>query len=914
MEAGSIVARIGARIDELRSGVAQARGELDSLRATADANNRRLEQTGKTLIRNVTLPIVGIGVAAVKTAADFEAGMNKVRAISGATGSDFDNMKEKALEMGRTTRYSATEAAGALTYLAMAGFNATEATEALPGVLDLAAASGMDLATTADYASNILTGFGLEVKDLSRLNDVLAATFTSSNVNMSQLAESMKYVGPVAAGLGITIEETAAALGILGNAGIQGSMAGTTLRQSLLQLMTPGGRAQAVIERLGLEVLDAEGNFIGLESIIRQLNESGASTVDMMELFGARAAGMISLVAAGGDEFKEFVDDLENAGGTAQRVAEIQLEGLTGAWIKMRSALEGALISIGNQLLPMITRLVDRFTEWFQAVAELPPETIKLIVMIGGLVAAIGPLVFIIAKVKMAMMSWKIATMVLKSGLLGVQAASTATAAAAAAGSAGMLGMKGGMEAVGAAAVAKTGALGTMGAKLAGLAAAAGPIALVAIALAGLGFLVHQTYKNWVKDAVDSEAIIAQHLQNVYAGYLASGERIQAADLEHKRAMLQQELEHLAEKENLSREEKETAERLGNELIAVEGQIERQRQSEKILIRRETANLIAAVDEENAGESIARINELAQEEIAAIREVELEKQLLAAENAFIRGEIEKHEYKERIARIQSHWETELLPLEKEKMAEWAAIHAEGMAEIGYIWDTETMQWIDIADANMGEALQGAADLMKESGPVFQQEGKELVYRFGEGLVEASPEAAKSGKAVGDAAAEGVKGSEGEFSSAGQAAGSSFASGLLSQIGKVVNAAKELARRAGQTLRNWLEARSPSKLFERLGETVPEGYALGIAGGARKVMDSVRDMYRATLPLVGGSGQPAFAVSGGGLTGPAGPAAGPGGQNIEINAHYYGIDQETARAANDDLVRKLQLKGVGGSVR
>src|SRR5690606_25493246 len=192
---------------------------------------------------------------------DFQAGMNQVRAVSGATGDELAALETQAKELGRTTQFSASEAADGMGYLAMAGFEANEILGSMPSVLQLAAAAQMDLGRAADITSNILTGYGMEVDELGHANDVLVNAMTRANVDLTMLGESFKYVGPVAKSAGVTFEESAAAIGLLGNAGIQGSMAGTALRGAISRLLNPTGEAARTLERLGVNAVTSSGEL-----------------------------------------------------------------------------------------------------------------------------------------------------------------------------------------------------------------------------------------------------------------------------------------------------------------------------------------------------------------------------------------------------------------------------------------------------------------------------------------------------------------------------------------------------------------------------------------------------------------------------------------------------------------------------
>ena len=207
----------------------------DGLKTVGD----KITGAGKTLTVGLTTPIIGAGVAAVKTTADFDKSMSQVKAVSGATGKDFDALRAKAREMGATTKFSASDAADAMNYMAMAGWKSNDMLGGISGIMDLAAASGEDLATTSDIVTDALTAFGKSADDSGHLADVMAAASSNANTNVSMLGESFKYVAPVAGAMKYSMEDTSIALGLMANAGIKASQGGTSLRTVLTNLAKP---------------------------------------------------------------------------------------------------------------------------------------------------------------------------------------------------------------------------------------------------------------------------------------------------------------------------------------------------------------------------------------------------------------------------------------------------------------------------------------------------------------------------------------------------------------------------------------------------------------------------------------------------------------------------------------------------
>lgn len=324
------------------------------------------------------------GKQVLGTSGDFEKAMNKVGAITSATGQDFEDLRNLAKRMGATTAFSASEAADAMAFLGMAGFKTREIISALPGVLNLAAAANTDLATTADIASNIMSGFGIEAREMGRVSDVLAHTMRSTNVDLRMLGESMKYAAPLAKAAGWSFEETAAAVGFLGNAGIQGSMAGTGLNSILATLSDTSSTGGRRLKEFGVAAQDANGRVRPLTDILKDLAAKGADVADVIGIFGLEAGPKLqALLGQGSDGILKLIDELENSQGVAQEMADRQMEGLKGSMMGAKSAIEGLVLAIGDLgLLKGATATVDVFTGGVRRLTSAVEATPKLI---GGL-------------------------------------------------------------------------------------------------------------------------------------------------------------------------------------------------------------------------------------------------------------------------------------------------------------------------------------------------------------------------------------------------------------------------------------------------------------------------------------------------------------------------------------------------
>ncbi|TFW49207.1 phage tail tape measure protein [Bacillus sp. 005/A4HT-01/001] len=393
---GEIVARLTLESSQFSAGVSQAENQMQQMGNSAQSLSKQmgLIQTAALAVGGAV--VAGIGVS-VKTAADFEQAMSKVQSISGATGQDFQDLQNIAMKLGETTKFTATEAAQGLQYLAMAGFSVKDQVGSLPAVLNMAAAASVDMGTSADIVSNIMTGFGIASEDSTYAVDVLVKTMTTANTDLLQLGDAMKYVAPVSTALGFSFEETAAAVAKMSDAGIQGSMAGTALRAGMLRLANPVGRAAKVMQRYGIEVETADGKMKSLPDIIDHLNSKfgdlgqAEKTAAIASLVGTEAAsGFVSLLAVGSDEIRRYTKALEESGGTADRVAKTQMDNLKGSFEELKSALEGVGIKLGNEFLPHIRSIVDQGTKLVGVFSKVNPSVVATGLAMVGTSAAIA--------------------------------------------------------------------------------------------------------------------------------------------------------------------------------------------------------------------------------------------------------------------------------------------------------------------------------------------------------------------------------------------------------------------------------------------------------------------------------------------------------------------------------------------
>ena len=347
--------------DEIRL-VGDTRGFIGGMASASFA----LNQVG------MAVGAVARGLAApVNAAHAFQVSLNQVAAVSQATTAQMSALEAQALDMGASTKFSATEAADAQSFLAMAGLSVQQTMSALPATLALAAAGNLELADAADIATNVLSGYGLATSDLARVTDVIATTAASANTNVQQVGQAMAYVGPVAAAAGLQVEETAAAIGLLGNAGLQGEMGGTALRGAITKLLAPSKEAADVMAQLGVTATDTSGEMLPLRDVIAQFEGVGLTAGDAMTIFGQRAGpGLLALVSQGSGALSTLTTKLDESGGAAQRMADVQQQGLVGAMTNASSAASNLQIIIGQALTPAVSAALVAFTSSARALGE----------------------------------------------------------------------------------------------------------------------------------------------------------------------------------------------------------------------------------------------------------------------------------------------------------------------------------------------------------------------------------------------------------------------------------------------------------------------------------------------------------------------------------------------------------------
>lgn len=334
-----------------------------------------LTKTGLSILtKGVAAVSAGLTAAsgyAVKVGSDFESGMSEVAAISGASGKALQALTDKAKEMGSTTKFSATESAEALKYMAMAGWDTDKMLSGLPGVMNLAAASGENLGTVSDIVTDSMTAFGMAADEAGHFADVLAQASSKSNTNVALMGETFKYVAPVAGALGYSVEDAAVAIGLMANSGIKGSQAGTALRSTLSRLAKPTDEVEAAMEDLGISLTDNEGNMKSLGEVMLNMRKGFKNlTKDQQAQYAASIAGqegmsgLLAIVNASDEDFNTLTEAIQNSDGAAQSMADTMQDNLKGAVTIAKSALEGLGITVYEEISTPMKNAVETATEY----------------------------------------------------------------------------------------------------------------------------------------------------------------------------------------------------------------------------------------------------------------------------------------------------------------------------------------------------------------------------------------------------------------------------------------------------------------------------------------------------------------------------------------------------------------------
>ncbi len=393
------------RLQEQAATTNAALEKIDAVGAKMESVGDSIAGAGKKMMPLTTV-IGGLGVAAVKTAADFDSSMSQVAAISGATGDDLQALRDKAREMGEKTKFSASEAADAMTYMAMAGWKSKDMISGIDGIMSLAAASGEDLATTSDIVTDALTAFGLSAKDSGHFADILAAASSNANTNVSMMGETFKYCAPIAGALGFSAEDTAEAIGLMANAGIKSSQAGTALRTIMNNLAGDVKISGRAIGEVTIATTNADGSMRDLSDILADCRVAFGNLTESEKanaaesLVGKNAmSGFLALMNAAPEDIAKLSGAIDNCDGSAEKMAATMQDNLAGQLTILKSQLQELAISFGEILMPAIRSIISKIQDFVDKLNGMDEGTKQAIVKIGLLVAAIGPLLIVIGNV-----------------------------------------------------------------------------------------------------------------------------------------------------------------------------------------------------------------------------------------------------------------------------------------------------------------------------------------------------------------------------------------------------------------------------------------------------------------------------------------------------------------------------------
>lgn len=429
MEVGSLSVPITADLGPLQRDLDRLRNQLGKTEkhtAGVTREMERMNRVSQTLTRQfqalgAALAAFLGGRAVINTLADFEASMSKVAAVTRASETDLAAMRESVKELGATTEFTASQVAEGFAFLGLAGFNASQSISAMPAVLDLATAASMDLGKAADISSNIMSAFGIAAEDASSATDILAAANARANTDIGQLGDAMKYVGPVAKALGVSIGDTAAAIGTLSDAGIQGGMAGTGLRRVLSSLTGATPAATKTLASMGLTIDQLNPKTNSLTDIIRRLAEAGLTAEEAFKIFGDRGAPAVLALIENAPKLNKLTEELKDVSGAAAEMASIMRDNLRGDLRGLSSAIESVVIALGESgLTDALRKVVQAMTAVTRLVASQIDRLVAYAGAIAGAVAGWGAYITVIAAVTHGTALLSAALVLLRANLIRI--------------------------------------------------------------------------------------------------------------------------------------------------------------------------------------------------------------------------------------------------------------------------------------------------------------------------------------------------------------------------------------------------------------------------------------------------------------------------------------------------------------
>lgn len=358
----------------------------------------KISSVGTSLTQHVTVPILAAGTAIVKTAGDFDQSMAEVKAITQASGEEFESLRDLAIDLGAKTAYSAVECADAMTEMGKAGWSTSQILDGMGGVLDAAASSGEGLASVSTIVADAVSGFGLEAADASRVADILAHAANAGTIDIADLGETFKYVAPMAQSMGLSIEDVSTAATAMSMAGIKGSQAGTSLRRMLTNLVKPSESVAGAMEELGIVITNDDGTFLSLNEIIDVLRVSFSGLTDDERAYYAATiagangqSGLLSVLNLSAEEYANLSEEMNNCTGEAERTATVMQDNLNSKLEQLGGALESLAIKLGDIILPPLKDLIEKITSLVEKFTEAPQPVQEFVVKMALIAAAIGP-------------------------------------------------------------------------------------------------------------------------------------------------------------------------------------------------------------------------------------------------------------------------------------------------------------------------------------------------------------------------------------------------------------------------------------------------------------------------------------------------------------------------------------------
>lgn len=392
-------------LERARNGLTQYSRQAQRVGKDLQKIGDNISDVGKTLTTAVTAPIVGAGVASLKTTMDFEQSMSRVKALSGSTAEEMEKLNALAIKLGADTSMASSDVSEAMQYMALAGWKAQDMIEGTTGIISLATASGEELALVSDIVTDALSAFGLSAKDSSHFADVLAGTVTNSNTTVAMMGEAFTYVSSVAGAFNYTIEDTALAIGLMANSGIKASQAGTALRKIMTET---NGAFEVVGDTLGkyvIQTTDANGSMIPFKETMIEMRKVFSQLTDAEKATNAEAiagktgmAGLLAIINASEKDFNKLAEAIDNSTGSAEKMSETMLDNLWGQVELISGGIESLALMIGQKLTPYARQLADVVQGVVDKLTTMSDEQLTSMMKMAGIIAIIPPMIMLYGK------------------------------------------------------------------------------------------------------------------------------------------------------------------------------------------------------------------------------------------------------------------------------------------------------------------------------------------------------------------------------------------------------------------------------------------------------------------------------------------------------------------------------------